>query len=281
METMSAEFVNAALHSPSPLTQNPQSIPVIQGTVNPSPLRPHMESAAASQESKSPYTNAHIQQQPPSQDLTLEANHQHQHQPPQAARPAEPPAPSITAPPGIGANSPTLQRMTSTSISASAASTSASAVSILQPEPFKSRIAHLLTDERRFHAPTVVLERVHQFFKGPPQLDAAAFEGSVLNALISVPFPDIMDTDGWRVPATFNSGDPANTEFAPVQSCFLHVPILPSKRRYETDTEVIMLDDVRLAGQLNAKLWEEFSSGRCTYRIVSCSINLISKEVID
>ncbi|KAF9300481.1 hypothetical protein BGZ74_007830 [Mortierella antarctica] len=41
----------------------------------------------------------------------------------------------------------------------------------------------------------------------------------------------------------------------------MHVPIVPSKRIIETDTEVILLDDVRLCGQLNAKLWEEFSSG--------------------
>ncbi|KAF9110167.1 hypothetical protein BGX27_006709 [Mortierella sp. AM989] len=75
-----------------------------------------------------------------------------------------------------------------------------------------------------------------------------------------------MDTDGWcfPAPATSNANSAQSSSsprFAPIQSCFLHVPILPSKRRYETDTEVIFLDDVRLAGQLNAKLWEEFSSG--------------------
>lgn len=41
----------------------------------------------------------------------------------------------------------------------------------------------------------------------------------------------------------------------------MHVPVVPSKRIIETDTEIILLDDVRLCGQLNAKLWEEFSSG--------------------
>ncbi|KAG0313068.1 casein kinase 2 regulatory subunit [Dissophora globulifera] len=139
---------------------------------------------------------------------------------------------------------------------------STSAMPDLQTEPYRQRIAHLLTDERRFHAPLAVLERVHRFFNGPPQLDPAGFEGSTLEATISIPFPDIMDTDGWRVPVTFNNESTTSAQnFAPIQSCFMHVPILPSKRRYETDTEVILLDDVRLAGQLNAKLWEEFSNG--------------------
>ncbi|KAF9158079.1 hypothetical protein BGX20_003571 [Mortierella sp. AD010] len=135
-----------------------------------------------------------------------------------------------------------------------------------QPETFKERIAHLLTDQRRFHAPAQVLERVHQFFKGPPQLDPAAFEGSTLDAAISIPFPDIMDTDRWGIPVSLTVGangvqSSTSPQLAPIQSCFMHVPILPSKRRYETDTEVILLDDIRLAGQLNAKLWEEFSNG--------------------
>ena len=125
-------------------------------------------------------------------------------------------------------------------------------------------MAHLLTDPRRFHAPTAVLERVHQLFKGPPLLDPAAFEESTLNAPISIPFPDIMDSDGWRVPVVVaNPGGNAAAAptLGPIESCFMHVPVLPSKRRYETDTEVILLDDCRLAGQLNAKLWEEFSNG--------------------
>ncbi|KAF9310726.1 hypothetical protein BG003_008163 [Podila horticola] len=67
-----------------------------------------------------------------------------------------------------------------------------------------------------------------------------------------------MDCDTWRIPYTLASGVQG---FSPIQSCFLHVPIVPSKRIIETDTEVILLDDVRLCGQLNAKLWEEFSSG--------------------
>ncbi|KAF8940272.1 casein kinase 2 regulatory subunit [Dissophora ornata] len=139
---------------------------------------------------------------------------------------------------------------------------SAPATPSVQPELFKERIAHLLTDQRRFHAPSAVLERVHKFFKGPPQLDPAAFEGSTLDAMIPVPFPEIMDTDGWRVPVAFDSSSTnEGPKLAPIQSCFLHVPILPSKRLFETDTELILLDDVRLVGQLNAKLWEEFSNG--------------------
>ncbi|KAI8347909.1 hypothetical protein B0O80DRAFT_463992 [Mortierella sp. GBAus27b] len=244
VENMSAEFVNAVLQSSTSVTQNPQPTPSIQGLTNPS-LRPlHEERVTSSQVSTPIHSNPHVQQHPPSQDLTF-ANHQHVHQPQHAT--------GHKAHPHIEVGTSASQPIPSP--------TSPGAASTSQSEPFRSRIPHLLTDERRFHAPSAVLERVHQFFKGPPQLDAAAFEGSTLNALISVPFPDIMDTDGWRVPATFNSGSLVNTEFAPVQSCFLHVPILPSKRRFETDTEVILLDDVRLAGQLNAKLWEEFSSG--------------------
>ncbi|KAF9438554.1 hypothetical protein BGZ76_006936 [Entomortierella beljakovae] len=143
--------------------------------------------------------------------------------------------------------------------------------SSLQPETFKKKIAHLLTDERRFHAPVQVLERVYKFFNGPPQLDPATFEGSIIDAKISVPFPDIMDTDGWCIPAPGAIGAGNNghstTQFVPIQSCFMHVPILPSKRRYETDTEVIFLDDIRLAGQLNSKLWEEFSNGNISEAI--------------
>ncbi|KAF9290842.1 casein kinase 2 regulatory subunit [Mortierella alpina] len=149
---------------------------------------------------------------------------------------------------------------------AGADSRPSSAASTHSNEPFRERVAHLLTDPRRFHAPTAVLERVHQFFKGPPLLDPTAFEESTMNAPISIPFPDIMDSDGWRVPVVTNpgaNGAAAATEptLGPIESCFMHVPVLPSKRRYETDTEVILLDDCRLAGQLNAKLWEEFSNG--------------------
>ena len=127
---------------------------------------------------------------------------------------------------------------------------------------FKDRFGHLLTDPRRFHAPTSILERVHHFFKGPPHLDPASFEGTFLDCPISVPFPDIMDSEAWLVPVPESNVHPGSVpQFAPVQSCFLHVPVLPSKRRYETENEVILLDDVRLAGQLNAKLWEEFSGG--------------------
>ncbi|KAI1320691.1 hypothetical protein EDD11_010225 [Mortierella claussenii] len=146
--------------------------------------------------------------------------------------------------------------------STSSAVDTSSSTSAMLSEPFRKRISHLLTDERRFHAPAPVLRRLHQFFNGPPQLDPAAFEGSTLDATIAVPFPDIMDTDGWRTPVPDINGQTNGAmQFAPIQSCFLHVPILPSKRRYETDTEVITLDDVRLAGQLNFKLWEEFSNG--------------------
>ncbi|KAG0281760.1 hypothetical protein BGZ95_011078 [Linnemannia exigua] len=71
-----------------------------------------------------------------------------------------------------------------------------------------------------------------------------------------------MDSDAWLVPVPDSNAPPGSVpNFAPVQSCFLHVPVLPSKRRYETENEVVLLDDVRLAGQLNAKLWEEFSAG--------------------
>ena len=115
-----------------------------------------------------------------------------------------------------------------------------------------------MNDPRRFHAPSVVLSRVHQFFNGPPQLDPAYFEGSAIGASISIPFPDIMDCDTWRIPYTQANGVQG---FSPIQSCFMHVPVVPSKRIIETDTEIILLDDVRLCGQLNAKLWEEFSSG--------------------
>ncbi|KAF9359218.1 casein kinase 2 regulatory subunit [Mortierella sp. NVP85] len=239
---MPAEFVNTLLSSTS-LTQNPHPIPTLQGPVNPSP-----------QESRESYPSVHVQQQP--RDMVLVAPQASPHQLPQLVRPAEVSTASATPLERAGTNSTDAQSMTSASTSANTSLSS-------QPESFRHRIAHLMTDERRFHAPSAVLERVHQFFKGPPQLDAAAFEGSTLNALISIPFPDIMDTDGWRVPASFNTGGLSNTavEYVPVQSCFLHVPILPSKRRYETETEVVMLDDVRLAGQLNAKLWEEFSTG--------------------
>jgi hypothetical protein len=127
---------------------------------------------------------------------------------------------------------------------------------------FKDRFGHLLTDPRRFHAPTSVLERVHQFFKGPPHLDPASFEGTYLDCPISILFPDIMDSEAWLVPVPDSNARPESMpKFAPIQSCFLHVPVLPSKRRYETENEVILLDDVRLAGLLNAKLWEEFSGG--------------------
>ncbi|KAK3842726.1 MAG: hypothetical protein J3R72DRAFT_442289 [Linnemannia gamsii] len=143
----------------------------------------------------------------------------------------------------------------------SSASTS-SASDFKDSTAFKDTQAHLLTDPRRFHAPTTVLERVHHFFKGAPHLDPASFEGTLLDCPISIPFPDIMDSDAWLVPVPDSNAPPESApNFAPVQSCFLHVPVLPSKRRYETENEVVLLDDVRLAGQLNAKLWEEFSAG--------------------
>ncbi|KAG0210113.1 casein kinase 2 regulatory subunit [Mortierella sp. GBA30] len=84
-----------------------------------------------------------------------------------------------------------------------------------------------------------------------------------MNAPISIPFPDIMDSDGWQGPVTNKSNGVMSIgpTLGPIESCFMHVPVLPSKRRYETDTEVILLDDCRLAGQLNSKLWEEFSNG--------------------
>lgn len=71
-----------------------------------------------------------------------------------------------------------------------------------------------------------------------------------------------MDSEAWLVPVPDSNARPElMPKFAPVQSCFLHVPVLPSKRRYETENEVVLLDDVRLSGQLNSKLWEEFSEG--------------------
>lgn len=139
----------------------------------------------------------------------------------------------------------------------SATNTSTSTVST--SISLKSKIESLMDDPRRFQAPSVVLSRVRQFFNGAPQLDPAYFEGSTLGSPISIPFPDIMDCDTWRIPYTLANGLQG---FSPIQSCFMHVPIVPSKRIIETDTEVILLDDVRLCGQLNAKLWEEFSSGK-------------------
>ncbi|KAF9092198.1 hypothetical protein BGX29_010571 [Mortierella sp. GBA35] len=150
----------------------------------------------------------------------------------------------------------------------STSSSTSSAADAKDNASFRDRIAHLLTDPRRFHVPSVVLERVLRFFKGQPHLDPAAFEGTHLDCPISIPFPDIMDSEAWLVPVhDSNAPQGAMPNFAPVQSCFLHVPILPSKRRYETENEVILLDDVRLAGQLNAKLWEEFSAGNVTEAI--------------
>ncbi|KAG9072044.1 hypothetical protein KI688_006266 [Linnemannia hyalina] len=141
-------------------------------------------------------------------------------------------------------------------------SSTSSASNVKDNVLFRDRFGHMLTDPRRFHAPTSILERVHHFFKGPPHLDPASFEGTFLDCPISVPFPDIMDSEAWLVPVPESSAHPGSMpQFAPVQSCFLHVPVLPSKRRFETENEVILLDDVRLAGQLNAKLWEEFSGG--------------------
>ncbi|KAF9938791.1 hypothetical protein BGZ65_012222 [Modicella reniformis] len=250
VENMTVEFVNAVLFPPSSLTQNARPGPVIHL----SPHHQHNALAALPQQSGILNTNTHTQQEHSSQSSALTGDNHHLRQPLKTARPTGSPVPVTAALLHSGENP--LTTMTPTSISASVTST-------LQPEPFKKRIAHLLTDERRFHAPLAVLDRVHQFFKGPPQLDPAAFKGSTISALISVPFPDIMDTDGWLVPVGFNSSDPAmeTSEFGPVQTCFLHVPILPSKRLYETETEVVLLDDVRLVAQLNAKLWEEFSSG--------------------
>ncbi|KAG0345618.1 hypothetical protein BG004_003462 [Podila humilis] len=101
------------------------------------------------------------------------------------------------------------------------------------------------------------LRQIQRSPSGPPQLDPAYFEGSITGSPISIPFPEVMEYDSWRIPTTVND----IPGYVPIQSCFMHVPIVPSKRVIETDTEVIVLDDVRLCGQMNAKLWEEFSSG--------------------
>ncbi|KAG0052748.1 hypothetical protein BGZ83_002152 [Gryganskiella cystojenkinii] len=189
---------------------------------------------------------------------------------------SKPVRPSST-PAGInhinGSQSTTAAAISGASASATTAAASSTSSSGSRPatpnaaikdEPFSKQFAHLLTDTRRFHAPIAVLERVYGFFRGAPQLDPTSYEDSPLNSPITIPFPEIMDNDAWVVsipPPVGEKDSSARSTVQPIQSCFMHVPILPSKRRFETDTEVILLDDVRLAGQLNAKLWEEFSSG--------------------
>ncbi|KAF9430299.1 hypothetical protein BGZ94_007473 [Podila epigama] len=139
----------------------------------------------------------------------------------------------------------------------SSVATASSSSALSSDRPSKKIIENLIHDPRRFHTPPAVVARIHQFFNGPPQLDPAFFEGSALGSSISIPFPDIMDCASWRRPAMINGVQ----GLAAIDSCFLHVPIVPSKRTIETDTEVIVLDDVRLSGQMNARLWEEFSGG--------------------
>ncbi|KAG0240946.1 hypothetical protein BGW41_006514 [Actinomortierella wolfii] len=140
-------------------------------------------------------------------------------------------------------------------------------------------IAELLeADSRRFHPPRAVVERVHQFFQGPPQLDPAGYSttppstvpevnggattantnsgGSMIGSPVTIPFPEILDAEGpWSIV------HPTTGTQAAVESCFLHVPVLPSKRRFETEEEVVVLDDTRLARVMNERLWNEFSKG--------------------
>ncbi|KAF8944260.1 hypothetical protein BGZ47_004493 [Haplosporangium gracile] len=212
-----------------------------------------------------PFTPPYTQSQSHQQAVARQQHSQHQkpatqtptHHTPNNAADANLHVSVTGTPSGSGSNSsPSHHGQNSNSSSASSAS------NVKDNVVFKDRFVHLLEDPRRFHAPTLILERVHQFFKGSPHLDPASFEGTFLDSPISIPFPDIMDSEAWLVPVPDNHARPGSLPtFAPVQSCFLHVPILPSKRRYETENEVVLLDDVRLAGQLNAKLWEEFSGG--------------------
>lgn len=299
IENISADFVNNALfpqvthvQQPQQPQQPPQQPPQIPQSPHPhhaqypmqSPHTPHAPTPHQPQATsgvfnqhpshglavptiavRPPYTPPYTQPQPNQQAVARQQYPQHQHplvQTPSYTAPnnvagANLHVPMTGIPPGSGSNSsPSHHGSKSNSSSASSASDAK------DNAMFKDRFGHLLTDPRRFHAPTSILERVHHFFKGPPHLDPASFEGTFLDCPISVPFPDIMDSEAWLVPVPeSNARQGSMPQFAPVQSCFLHVPILPSKRRFETENEVVLLDDVRLAGQLNAKLWEEFSGG--------------------
>ncbi|KAG0361635.1 casein kinase 2 regulatory subunit [Gamsiella multidivaricata] len=263
VENMSADFVDSILLPQASSAPNPQPVPTIQ--IHAHSITPHQEATSTLSSGQPALPNLDIQHQVhllPHSVISTAQNipgrqptDQHPQPSQQAIAPERPPKTRSIPTSHSGVNSSAAQPSSPTSQASILTSAS-------QPEPFRERVAHLLMDERRFHAPLAVLERVQRFFNGSLQLDPAAFEGSTVKAMISVPFPDIMDTDGWRVPVGFGSNSAsAPQSFAPMQSCFLHVPILPSKRRFETETEVIFLDDVRLAGQLNSKLWEEFSNG--------------------
>ncbi|KAF9934799.1 hypothetical protein FBU30_000093 [Linnemannia zychae] len=285
VENISAEYVNHVLlpqttHAPQPAQQIPHQAPHAPPSV-PShpPHTPHTlvvsqpQAISHSQHGPviptiairppltPPYTHHH-----PNPVVTGQQHHIIQQLPEQQApihqqtNTLTNTSPHILAPenPSGSGSNPPQQHSNSNSNVAPASSASDTMDNIL----FRNQYSHLLTDPRRFHAPTSVLKRVHQFFKGSPHLDPASFDGTYLDCPISIPFPDIMDSDAWRVPIPDNNATSGDiTNFAPVQSCFLHVPILPTKRRYETENEVVLVDDVRLAGQLNAKLWEEFSGG--------------------
>ncbi|KAF9977019.1 hypothetical protein BGZ73_007227 [Actinomortierella ambigua] len=123
-------------------------------------------------------------------------------------------------------------------------------------------IAELVeSDGRRFHAPRPIVERVHQFFGGAPQLDPAHYEGSwwtdaAAAGTVKIPFPEILDAEGpWSVV------DPATGASQAIASCFLHVPMMPTKRRFENEEEVVVLEDTRMARVMNERLWDEFAQG--------------------
>ncbi|ORZ14845.1 hypothetical protein BCR41DRAFT_354194 [Lobosporangium transversale] len=260
VENMSADFVSSVLLPQIPTQISPTATNVHSNLQGSAILAPQQQShLLGAPNHPPPYSQLQIQIQPSPPPSLQQANSSLDN------------ASTISAESSINGLDPNAV----SSVSSTAESSSAT--------PFRKRIAHLLTDERRFHAPKPILERVNRFFRGPPQLDPAAFEGTNLDATIAVPFPDIMDTDGWRIPIPDLNGQPnASPQLAPIQSCFLHVPILPSKRRLETETEVILLDDVRLAGQLNAKLWEEFSNGNVVeaISIVPTSATWFSKTAM-
>ncbi|KAF9183351.1 casein kinase 2 regulatory subunit [Haplosporangium sp. Z 767] len=246
VENMTADFVNSVLFPQAPSQ-------TVSTTVSSTQMQPQ-------QQNSSQFPTQSVPQQTTAINPFVGAQHDQQHQ----RQTNNDPQIRITEHTSASKQvvSSTRGSSSTTELSSSTHSRPCSSASIHTMELFKDQVAHLLTDPRRFHAPQAVLERAERFFKGPPLLDLAAFEGSTVSSPISIPFPDIMDSDTWRVPVTTNnSATGPKTELVPIQSCFLHVPVLPSKRRYETDTEVILLDDVRLAGHLNSKLWEEFSNG--------------------
>ncbi|KAF9540017.1 hypothetical protein EC957_004719 [Mortierella hygrophila] len=302
VENISADFVNNVLFPPVAHVQQPQppqqqpQIPQQQPQI---PHSPHMHHAQHPLQSphtphaptphqpqatprvfnqhpnhgqavptiavRPPFTPSFTQPQPNQQAVTSQRHLQHQHPMVQTSAHTTPnnaAAAALHVPvagvlPSSGSNSSATHHGSNSN-----SNSTSSASNVKDNVLFRDRFGHMLTDPRRFHAPTSILERVHHFFQGPPHLDPASFEGTFLDCPISVPFPDIMDSEAWLVPVPESNAHAGSMpQFAPVQSCFLHVPVLPSKRRYETENEVILLDDVRLAGQLNAKLWEEFSGG--------------------